>query len=99
MLTIVEREREARLLAITEEEPEEGKKMTSRDISLVVSQIVNLFMNQMEACPKASSRLKIMEHFLEDNRLSQFLPKYYPRWQDAKVQFEFLKNYKQELRL
>ncbi len=92
-----EREREAWLLAIAEEELEEGKEMSPRELLRVVSEIVNFFMTQMQLCPKASSRLRIMECFLENECISQFLPEYYPRGQDAKVQFEFLKNYKQEL--
>jgi len=52
---------------------------------------------KMQGCTEASSRLKIMERFLEDERVFPFLPVYYPWGQDAKAQFEFLKNYQSEL--
>lgn len=92
-----EKEKEARLLASAEENSEGGNEMSSRELSRVVSETVNFFISQMQGCPEASSRLKIMERFLEDEQVSPFLPQYYPRGQDAKVQFEFLKNYQQEL--
>lgn len=92
-----ERVRDAQLLAVAEEEPDEGKEMSSRELLRVVSELVNFFMTQMECCPEASSRLKIMECFLEHECVSVFLPEYYPRGQDAKVQNEFLKNYQHEL--
>jgi hypothetical protein len=51
-----ERLRDAQLLAVAEEEPEEGEEiMSSRECSRVVSELVNFFMTQMECCPQASS--------------------------------------------
>ena len=93
-----ERLKDAQLLAVAEEEPEEGEEiMSSRDSLRVVSELVNFFMTQIECCPQASSRLKVMECFLEHECIAVFLPEYYPRGQDAKVQYEFLKNYEDEL--
>jgi hypothetical protein len=94
-----EREREARLLSTVEEESRGANEMSPRELLRVVSETVNFFMIQMRGCPDASSRLKIMELFLEDESVSLFLPQYYPRGQDAKVQFEFLKNYQHELQV
>lgn len=71
--------------------------MSSREQSLVLAEIVDLFTLKMQDCATPSSRLKIMERFLEDERISPFLPEYYPRGEDAKAQFEFLKNYRSEL--
>ena len=91
------REEEARLLATTSENGEEGSELSSRELCGVVSEIVNFFMTKMQACSTASSRLKIMECFLEDERIRSFLPKYYPCKQDAMAQIEFLQNYQKEL--
>lgn len=92
-----ERLREATLLAMAEEGLERGQVVSKRELLGVVSVIVNFFVSQMQSCQHASSRMKIMELFLEDEQISQFLPEHYPRGQDAKVQFEFLKNYQHEL--
>ena len=94
-----EREREARLLATTEEGRGEGNELSSRELLRVVSETVNFFMSQMQGCLEAQSRLKIMELFLQDECVSPFLPEYYPCVEDAKVQFEFLKNYQHELNI
>ena len=64
---------------------------------MVLSEIVDYFILKMRGCPKASSRLKIVEYFLEDERISPFILEYYPCGEDAKAQFEFLKIYRLEL--
>ena len=94
-----EREEEARLLALVEDDVEVGREvqLSSHEISLVLSEIVDFFTEKLQGFTQASSRLKIMEWFLEDERIFPFLPKYYPRRQDAIAQFEFLKNYQLEL--
>ena len=67
-------EREARLLSTIEEESQGANEMSPRELLHVVSETVNFFMIQMRGCPDASSRLKIMELFLEDECVSLFLP-------------------------
>lgn len=93
------RQEEARRLAsVWEEAQDAGDAILSmRDISAAVSEIVNFFISRLQSCPDGTHRLNIVEGFLEDDRIAPFLPDYYPRPGDAKVQFEFLKNYRQEL--
>ena len=92
-----EKEETTRLLVVQEKELEVEREMSSREISVVLSKIEDFFTMKMQGCLGTNSRLKIMECFLEDERVSPFLPQYYPRGQDAKAQFEFLKNYQLEL--
>ena len=92
-----EREEEAMLLPTTLDSVEEASELSSRKVCQVVSEIVNFFMSKLQACSTVSTRLKIMECFLEDELIKPFLPKYYPCKQDALVQFELLQNYQHEL--
>jgi len=62
-----------------------------------VAKIVDFFILKMQDCLESSFRLKIIECFLDDECISPFFSKYYPRREEAKAQFEFLKNYWLEL--
>jgi len=92
-----EREAATRLLVVQDEELVIEREMSPQEQSLIVAEIVDFFILKMQGCLEASFRLKIIERFLEDERISLFLPQYYPHGKDAKVQFEFLKNYPLEL--
>ncbi|KAG0573114.1 hypothetical protein KC19_VG150200 [Ceratodon purpureus] len=80
-----EREREARLLATSEEEPGEGNDLSSCELLCVVFESVIFFMSEMQGCRDSKSRLVIMELFLENGCVSPFLLEYYPCVEDAKV--------------
>lgn len=92
-----EREEEARGLVVPDEKLGVGREMSPREKSLLLAEIVDFFILKMQGCPEVSSRMKIMELFLDNERIFPFLPEYYPRGEDAKAQFEFLKNYQLEL--
>jgi len=69
-----EREKTTWLLVVQEEELEVEREISSREISVVLFEIVDFFILKMQGCLETNSRLKIMEHFLEDEHVSPFLP-------------------------
>jgi len=69
-----EREEATQLFVVHEEELEAEREMSSQEILVVLFEIVDFFTMKMQGCPEANSRLKIMERFLEDERVSPFLP-------------------------
>jgi len=85
------------LLVVQDEELVIRREMSPQKQSLIVAKIVDFFILKMQGCLEASFRLKIMECFLKDERVSPFLLECYPCGEDAKAQFEFFKNYRLEL--